>query len=115
MKLFTKLKIGMDERKEKGEYTNLQLMDIDLFHWFILNKQLNPISHNQMDLFEWSCLPSHLLNSSYLSLLKVRHSGISLPLFSDLVDEVQKRYTLVLQYLREFFCGLFYIFLTSRD
>ena len=36
------MKIGMDERKEKGEYTNLQLMDIDLVHWFILGEQLKP-------------------------------------------------------------------------
>ena len=36
------MKIGMDEKKEKGEYTNLQLTDVDLLHWFIHGEQLKP-------------------------------------------------------------------------
>ena len=41
MNCFTKMKIRMDEKKEKGESTNLQLTDVDLVHWFILGEKLN--------------------------------------------------------------------------
>ena len=42
---------------------------------------VSSISRNQMDLFEWSFLPSHSLNSGYMPLLKMHRSGISLPIF----------------------------------
>ena len=42
MNFFTKMKIKTYEKKETGEYTNLQLKDVDLFHWFIRDEQLKP-------------------------------------------------------------------------
>ena len=48
---------------------------------------VNPISCTLMDLSELSCLPSHSLNLGYILLLKVRRSGISLPLFQTLLTK----------------------------
>ena len=49
-----------------------------------------PIFRNQIDLSESYLLPSHLLNSGYMMLLKVHWFGISLPLFRTLPTKYEK-------------------------
>ena len=50
---------------------------------------VSPISCNQMDLSEWSSLPSHSLNLGYMLLLKVRRFGDGLPIFQTLTTNYE--------------------------